>query len=877
MTQKMNSLKSGWLTLLILAILLAVLFNQSLKPGWVVNSNDSPLGALNTESGSLPETFLGYWNDLNWVGEERPSATPNFTMALAMVLNNPVLYSKIYAPVSLLLLGFAGWLLLRQLGFTSVVCILGAIAFSLNMNSFSNACWGMSPRALTMGSTLLALAALHMNPARFPALKYGLAGWAVGLGIMEGYDVGALFSLIVAAYATFQIVTEKGPIGRKFLKAAGLVAVIAVSAALFSFQTLTSLVGTQIHGVEGMQQDSETKRQRWEQATQWSLPINETLRVAVPGLFGYRMSDIDHQLQNSSYWGAVGRTHGWETHKQGLPRHSGSGEYAGALVLILALFAVLQSFRKKSLLTRQAKLAIRFWSGIAFITLILAFGWHTPVYRLVYELPYFSTIRNPIKFMHLFHLALLILFGYGLQTLWTAYLKKTPKKTDDFKKTFNLWWSKAPVFDRRWLWGSVALLGFGSLAFLIYASAERDMRRFLVDEAIPPNMVQAIFTFSKTEILWALFFFASALSLVTLVMSGIISIRQQTVLGISLGFMLIFDLGRANQYWIIHYDYQNKYLTNPVIEKLRSDSHLHRVTADLNPFAPGSLTDANGTNLRAIANFWKENLFQWFNIHSLDVVQMPRPQILDVTYGRRFALNNPQDLSPLFRLWKLTSTRYLLGMSHFVSELNLRSDPERNPFSIVFRFNIEHKPGAKPNSARIEDFQLVEQSNGPFCLMEFRETLPKVKRFDNWVVAADDPTGLEILADPTFDPDSSVVVMGTELQPPSDTDSNQSFDSVVIRHYDPRVITLETQGSRPGIVLLNDRYHPNWKVYVDGEPSPLLRCNYLMRGVLVSEGSHMIKFRYQPPHIAQIVSFLAIGVGCTIVIILIVFKRKSRS
>ena len=34
---------------------------------------------------------------------------------------------------------------------------------------------------------------------------------------------------------------------------------------------------------------------------------------------------------------------------------------------------------------------------------------------------------------------------------------------------------------------------------------------------------------------------------------------------------------------------------------------------------------------------------------------------------------------------------------------------------------------------------------------------------------------------------------------------------------------------------------------MDGQPSTLLRCDYLMRGVQVPVGKHEIEFRYEPP------------------------------
>ena len=52
-----------------------------------------------------------------------------------------------------------------------------------------------------------------------------------------------------------------------------------------------------------MEQDSATKEKQWNFATQWSLSKAETLRVLIPGLFGYRMDTPE----GGNYWGKVGQ------------------------------------------------------------------------------------------------------------------------------------------------------------------------------------------------------------------------------------------------------------------------------------------------------------------------------------------------------------------------------------------------------------------------------------------------------------------------------------------------------------------------------------------------------------------------------------------
>jgi len=63
------------------------------------------------------------------------------------------------------------------------------------------------------------------------------------------------------------------------------------------------------------------------------------------------------------------------------------------------------------------------------------------------------------------------------------------------------------------------------------------------------------------------------------------------------------------------------------------------------------------------------------------------------------------------------------------------------------------------------------------------------------------------------------------------------------------------------VLLLNDRYDPNWGVFVDGKLETLLRCNYLMRGVHLGAGQHTVEFRFQPPYGTLKVSLAGAGLG----------------
>jgi hypothetical protein len=51
------------------------------------------------------------------------------------------------------------------------------------------------------------------------------------------------------------------------------------------------------------------------------------------------------------------------------------------------------------------------------VSLLLAFGKYTPVYQVVWELPYINQIRAPVKWLHLTGFACAVLAGFGAEAL----------------------------------------------------------------------------------------------------------------------------------------------------------------------------------------------------------------------------------------------------------------------------------------------------------------------------------------------------------------------------------------------------------------------------------------------------------------------------
>jgi hypothetical protein len=59
-------------------------------------------------------------------------------------------------------------------------------------------------------------------------------------------------------------------------------------------------------------------------------------------------------------------------------------------------------------------------------------------------------------------------------------------------------------------------------------------------------------------------------------------------------------------------------------------------------------------------------------------------------------------------------------------------------------------------------------------------------------------------------------------------------------------VVIETVAATPSLLVLNDVWHPWWRVCVDGAPADMLKANVLFRAVAVPAGKHTVRFSFHP-------------------------------
>ena len=891
----------------VLIIVTLFLFWDSLDPALILFSNDGPLGSISTDAIEMPGTFSGYWHDLNWLGYEQPSASPGIYMALGLLLQKSVLYLKWCTPICLVILGLSAWFFFRTLGFRNLVCTIGAVAAAFNMEVVSYACWGLPSRSLTFATSFLAGAFVLRALKSRPWPNLALAGICVGLGLMEGYDVGALFSLYIAAFVLFGFVikrleSEKSvALGQAAGRGFAGVALVALVAGLAASQTMSTLVDTQLKGTVSdpqtpAQRDAAKERQ-WTFLTQWSLPKMETLRIVIPGLYGYRLDTPRpydgnklRSLDGGNYWGSMGQdpildrvaeveeviaAFGQrnvvpgelasalnvsvqkatqlmalvQNKNQFLQRHSGSGEYAGIIVVLLAAWALFFALQKRAnIYSPTERRMILFWTVLAVVSLLLAYGRHAVFYQLIHQLPFFNTMRNPIKFLHPMHLGLIVLCGYSIEGL----LRLAKREAAEPSRAARLW-----------IRGTGIAAGLMLLGSLIFGASKKLLGINIASRGFDPAAAQAMASFSVMEIILSALLLGVGALLIAKVMRGNAAAKW----AVALGLLILIDLTRANSPWVQYDDYKHKYEgNNPLISTLAKSPHEGRVT--ISPLPSGLLNQLYRIE-------WLQHQFLYNNVQSLDLVQMPRMATDHEAFERRFTITGDTNTHYLAgRRWELTNTRWILGGTNDVAFFNRQFDPAKSRFTVASNFIVGLRPGTKnPNAPGTEDFTTQFNSAGPYSLIRFDGALPRARLYSQWQVQTNDTTTLETLAKREFDPQATVIVNAPIA--PSAAALGQAAGEVITQSYRPKEIRLTAQATDDSVLLLNDHWSAHWRVTVDGQPSELLRCNYVMRGVRLSPGSHEVVFRFQPPMTWLYVSLASLLGGFGLLGFVIVDERKN--
>lgn len=136
---------------------------------------------------------------------------------------------------------------------------------------------------------------------------------------------------------------------------------------------------------------------------------------------------------------------------------------------------------------------------------------------------------------------------------------------------------------------------------------------------------------------------------------------------------------------------------------------------------------------------------------------------------------------------------------------------------------------------------------------------------------------LELLDSGEVDPRETALL---ESGPPNlESPADPSQDRAVITDYESGRIQLRASTGADGLLMLSEIDYPGWNAYVDGEPVPIRRADYLLRAVPLPAGEHTVELRYESRTLGAGVAFSSVTAGALVVLgaVRLLPRRKERS
>lgn len=384
-----------WLVLLVLALLTYwPVFSSGRLPGGELSDTVAQgYPFFSYISSRLADGELPLWNPYILCGipfYESFSAPVFYPLrGIPMILFGPEAAIRFLFPVHLLLAGFFAWLFLKSMGTERWGALVGAVAYA-------SGAWANTLFYAGHGSKIICWAWFPLvlcSVVRF--VRSGNPRWIAAGGAafgMQGLSSHPQMVLYTAGSALIlSLFYLKRPLKALLRPIYGFGAMIALGGAVAAVQLYPGFVFSKY--------SSRGNDLSLAAASSYSLPPEETLTMAFPGMFGLRHGFSDSSLNGIPlYFGRLGLRL--------------SSEFAGVAFLILALLGLTGGGSKRP----RYALAAMCLGGMA-----VSWGGYTPVFNVLYAIaPVFRKLRAPHMAAFVTTSALALAAGPGFSRVFAS-------------------------------------------------------------------------------------------------------------------------------------------------------------------------------------------------------------------------------------------------------------------------------------------------------------------------------------------------------------------------------------------------------------------------------------------------------------------------
>ncbi len=479
------------------------------------------------------------------------------------------------------------------------------------------------------------------------------------------------------------------------------------------------------------------------------------------------------------------------------PKSSTSGpHYLGGVAFILFLVGLIYSRRKNKFL----------FTGVGFLTMLFSLGYHLEWFNSIMfnYVPYFDKFRTPEMWLIVTVFCFSVVAIFGLETI----IETAREKKDDLKPVIiplGIAAGLAIVFA----FGSNALFSFEKpgefqqysqqVAQQYNMSPSNPQVRQTVDNYIAVQLKPERKKIARQDSI-------RFLLIIVVVAALIVAFYKQKL---SLGYFLMgLILVSSYDYLSIGDRYTNE--ESMVSEEIGPEQVLEGQKRDVDEFIMNNIDSGEG---------WPYRVFPLSDNPFNNAV----PSYFYPTIGGYSGakLSYYQDLIDVIQQ-KLREGRLYYPV---LNMLNVKY--------IVYNRKLV-----------VPELELVHTGEDTNVL-ENTGVLPKAFYVDSLVYASSPREAIDSLASAEgFDPSQTAIVEGADE--PFEVQADTSA-SVTVEQYNSRRISIRTERSAPGFLVLSEIYYPKgWEVAIDGEAAEVYKTNYVLRGMPVPAGEHTITMEFNP-------------------------------
>lgn len=461
--------------------------------------------------------------------------------------------------------------------------------------------------------------------------------------------------------------------------------------------------------------------------------------------------------------------------------------YPGAVVAVLSVagFATMQRRER------------RFWSLLALLGLVLALGGATPLYPVLFEsLPPLRAFRYPEKFALLFALPLPWAAAAGVEA-----------------------WRDRSHGGGRFAFAFLALaVAYGGLALLPAMGA--DVSGALC--GVSPDLALCDDPSTATRLYTGIALRLAALLAVAAAITMLASRRMLSspIATWALVAVAAFDLVAAHR--VVNPSVEsNVYLETPWTAEVL-EARLER--RDLYRYRGTPIRATMGETVRVRGAAELSNIY-------LDRTAM------GPNAGQSFGFLQQDGLQGV----ELKS----VAMTHDAALNGWAADPVHFLRMTNVRYYADASPGADSIAGLVE---IARHPELPIRVFEVPDPLPRAFVADGHEIASGPGEALRRALERPEASRRVVLEAGSagRVRSAAGKASGRGSGRIVAATWEAERVRLIARSTRPGTLVLLDRWYPGWKVSVNGEPAQLLRANGVFRAVSIPAGQSDVEFRYAP-------------------------------